>query len=89
MDEKDRAKLIRTGNECFRNGEYKEAARIFIKTRYSDGLIRMGDFYYYEKQDVAAALKFYKAANYQPGVAVLIEKIVPVIRKWLKEDEQV
>ena len=40
-----RAALIRKGNELFNKGEFALAQRIFVTTKYSDGLIRIGDKY--------------------------------------------
>jgi hypothetical protein len=40
-----RAALIRKGNELFNKGGYGLAQRIFVTTKYSDGMIRPGDTY--------------------------------------------
>ena len=40
-----RAALIRKGNELYNKGELALAQRIFVTTKYSDGLIRIGDRY--------------------------------------------
>jgi hypothetical protein len=43
LDREKRAALIRKGNELFNEGDYGFAQRIFVTTRYSDGMIRLGD----------------------------------------------
>ena len=45
VSKEQRAALIRKGNELFNKGEFGLAQRIFITTKYSDGLIRIGDHF--------------------------------------------
>jgi hypothetical protein len=86
MMPEERTSLIRQANQLFNEGNFREAAKIYIQTKYKDGLIRMGDFYYFEKNDLVSALKFYNYANYKKAMHTIIEKIVPVIRQWLNQD---
>ncbi len=87
MDPSKRTALIRNGNDLFRQGRIREATHLFLQANYADGLIRLGDFYFYEKNDLPLALQYYKKAKYQKGVDAMIKRIVPVIRRWLAEDE--
>ncbi len=86
MDKEDRIKLIRKGNELFNKGDIIGAAKIYIATNYADGLIRVGDYFYYEKKQPIVALKFYRKANFQKRVNEIYEKIVEVIRWYLAQD---
>ena len=63
MDSRERAALVRKGNELFNRGEIKEAIEVFVKTGYKDGLHRVGDYYFYDKKLPLIALKFYRLAG--------------------------
>jgi hypothetical protein len=80
-----RSALIRKGNELFNSGEYEIAKKIFITTSYSDGLIRMGD-YYREKGDPLEALKMYRIAPAKEKLDLLLEETAVILREWLQEE---
>lgn len=84
----DKAALIRKGNELFNSGKYETARRIFLTTGYSDGLIRMGDYYMKNKNPVDA-LKMYWIAPAPDLFEQVSEQTAAVISKWLKEEEKV
>ncbi len=84
----DRIALIRKGNELFNSGKYETAKKIFITTGYSDGLIRMGDYYIKENNHVGA-LKMYWLAPAHDQFEQISLQTAAVIRKWLKEEEKV
>jgi hypothetical protein len=79
-----RAALIRKGNELFNKGEIALAQRIFVTTRYSDGLIRLGDHYVKGGRPLEA-LRAYWIAPAPDKAAVLVEKIAQVMKQWLAE----
>ena len=79
-----RAALIRRGNELFNKGEIALAQRIFVTTRYSDGLIRLGDHYVKGGRPLEA-LRAYWIAPAPDKAAVLVEKIAQVMKQWLAE----
>ncbi|MCK5198824.1 MAG: hypothetical protein KAR21_10755 [Spirochaetales bacterium] len=84
----DRIALIRKGNELFNSGNHETAKRIFMTTGYSDGLIRMGD-YYMKKNNPVDALKMYWMAPAPAQFEQISEQTAAVISKWLKEEEKV
>ncbi|MCK5675040.1 MAG: hypothetical protein KAH95_16790 [Spirochaetales bacterium] len=84
----DKAALIRKGNELFNAGKFETAKRIFITTGYSDGLIRMGD-YYIKNKNHADALKMYWMAPAPEQFELISEQTAMIISKWLKEEEKV
>ena len=86
IDGGQRAALIRHGNEFFNSGRYEDAKRIFITTRYTDGLIRMGD-YYYERNEVLEAFRMYWLAPDHRKTDYLVERMAGVVRGWLKDEE--
>jgi predicted metal-dependent hydrolase len=80
---KERLLLIRKGNEIFNNGDIEKAAKIYTTTAYKDGLIRVGDYYYFDKKDVLKALHYYFEAKYEKRINEVLERIALVIKKWL------
>jgi hypothetical protein len=76
--------LIRKGNELFNRGEYEKAKRVFLTTGYTDGIIRIGDYYYKNKRPLEA-LRMYRVAPAPSKVEILIERMARVINKWLQE----
>ncbi|MBN2039135.1 MAG: hypothetical protein JW864_03780 [Spirochaetes bacterium] len=87
MDKKERAALIRKGNELFNKGELEAAIKIFLKTGYKDGIIRIGDYYFYEKKQPLLAFKFYKKANMHEKVNEIFERMVYALGRWIGEDK--
>ena len=83
---KERMILIRKGNEYFNKGNIEKAAKIFVTTAYKDGLIRIGDHYYFDKKNPLKALYFYIEANYRKRIDEVTEKISNIIKRWLNED---
>ncbi|MDH5657652.1 MAG: hypothetical protein OEZ34_17185, partial [Spirochaetia bacterium] len=63
MDSRQRAELIRKGNEAFNSGDYPLAKKLFLQSQYKDGLIRLGDYYMYEKRLPLLAYGYYQKAG--------------------------
>lgn len=87
LSSSDRTILIRKANELFNEGQLEQAKRIFLATGYSDGIIRMGD-YYFENEDHLEALRMYWMAPAPNKVEELIERFTGVVQKWMNEDEK-
>ena len=83
LDPAQKTALIRKGNECFNAGNILLAKRIFITTGYSDGLIRIGDYFMQHKEPVEA-LKMYALAPAPDKVREMSEKIAAIISNLLK-----
>ena len=88
LDAKTRIALIRKGNEVFKNGDIQTARRIFITTAYIDGLIRLGDYYYFEKKDLFNALAMYMKAKYRKRLDELGERMAAILKKWMNEEKE-
>ncbi|MBN2434303.1 MAG: hypothetical protein JXK07_03450 [Spirochaetes bacterium] len=86
MDKKERVALIRKGNELYNNGDYTAAEKIFIKTGYKDGIIRIGDYLYYDQKMPLAAYKYYKLAGCNSKISEIYERMVFAM-KCLMEDK--
>jgi hypothetical protein len=79
-----RAALIRKGNELFNKGELTLAQRIFVTTKYSDGLIRIGDRHLKAGKPLEA-LRLYWLAPAPDRTAAVVEQIAQVMKHWLAE----
>lgn len=79
-----KVQLIRKGNELFSRGELEAARKIFVATRYSDGMIRLGDLYDRQK-DYLSAFQMYKLAPAPDRASAMILKLSAVLKNWLKE----
>ncbi|MEJ5285312.1 MAG: hypothetical protein ACP5Q5_09835 [Brevinematia bacterium] len=88
MDDEERISLIRRGNELFNNKDYKNALKIFIATDYKDGIIRVADYLYFEKNDKISAIKLYKKAGHQKVIDDFAQKAAYIIRMMLDEDKE-
>jgi hypothetical protein len=87
MDDKERVELIRKGNELFNKGKINESAKIFLQTDYRDGLIRVGDYYYYQEKNILKAFIYYKRAGYKKRLEELYDKMAKIVHFLLQEDE--
>jgi hypothetical protein len=76
MNAKQRAALIRRGNELFNEKNYTEAEKIFVKTGYKDGLVRIGDYLYYEKRQPLAAYKYYRMTGSRNKINEIFERMI-------------
>lgn len=85
ISKEQRVALIRRGNELFNKGDFRLAEKIFVTTRYSDGLIRVGDRYRKEGQPLKA-LQAYWLAPAPDKSAALVEQIAQVMKQWLSEE---
>ena len=84
---RERLILIRKGNELFNRGEITQAARIFVTTAYKDGLIRVGDYYYFDQANPLKALYYYLESGYRRRIDEISERMAAVIKKWLREED--
>lgn len=86
--EEERTALIRKGNELFNKGDYRESLKIFIASNYKDGIIRVADYYYFDKKDAVSAMKLYKRAGHQKVINDFAEKAAAVLHMLLQEDKR-
>lgn len=87
MDSRERAALIRKGNELFNQERIKEAIEIFVKTGYKDGLHRVGDYYFYDKKLPLIALKFYRMAGDKGKIDEIMMRMVYALGRWIGDDK--
>lgn len=88
MDDEERIKLIRRGNELFNEGDIVNALKIFLATDYKDGIIRVADYFYYDKKELVKGIKLYKKAGHKKIVDEFAEKAAAVVRLYMEEDRR-
>jgi hypothetical protein len=76
--------LIRKGNELFNQGRIEMARRIFLTTKYTDGLIRIGNYYMKQRKPLEA-FRMYWLAPHARRREAMVEKMALVLRRWLRE----
>lgn len=84
LSSEEKVALIRKGNALFNQGNIELARKIFITTNYTDGIIRLGD-YYYQHQEPLEALKMYYIGSYEKKFKVVIAKVAEIVKKLIKE----
>lgn len=85
LNDADRTALIRKGNEAFNNGEMELAAKIYKSTEYKDGLIRMGDYYYFNQRQPLIAYGYYRRANHTIMMDRLSDNFINALKFWLAD----
>lgn len=83
----ERIELIRKGNEAFNQGDYALARDCFLKAGYGDGLIRLGDYYMYEKRLPLLAYGYYKKAGARDRIEDLHRRMVAALGAWIGQDK--
>ena len=87
MGSDQRVVLNRKGNMLFNSGDIEGARRIFLTTGYTDGLVRVGDYYKSQGRDLDA-LRMYWIAPDKKKSEPIIEKLSGVIRTLINEEDQ-
>jgi len=84
MKDDEKAALARKGNEFFNNGNIAEAIKYFVKSGYRDGIMRVADYYYFDKKQPLVALKFYKMINRKDRIDEIFARMIFALNKLLK-----
>jgi tetratricopeptide (TPR) repeat protein len=87
LDGSAKAALNRKGNLLFNDGKIEEARRVFLTTGYSDGLVRVGD-YYKAHGRIAEALNMYRIAPDLTKAGQIEQQMVLYIKKLIHENER-
>ena len=83
IDGSQKAALNRKGNILYNSGDIEGARRIFITTGYSDGLVRIGD-YYNSKGRPLDALRMYWIAPDRKKAEPIIMQLSTVIQNLIQ-----
>ena len=85
IDGSQKAALNRNGNILYNSGDIEGARRIFITTGYSDGLVRIGD-YYNSKGRPLDALRMYWIAPDRKKAEPIIMQLSTVIHNLVHDE---
>jgi hypothetical protein len=88
IDTTQKAVLNRKGNILYNQGDVEGARRIFLTTGYSDGLIRIGDYYRSKGRSLDALRMYWIAPDKTKSEAIIVE-LSGLIRNLIHEGEQV
>ncbi len=83
MDSKKRAELIREGNAAFNSKDYTKAKQLYIETNYKDGLIRLGDYYMYDRKLPMLAYGYYKKAGHTQKIDEIFQRMIYALGELL------
>lgn len=86
IDGQQKVALNRKGNMLYNSGDIEGARRIFLTTGYSDGLVRVGD-YYNSKGRSLDALKMYWIAPDRGKAEPIIVQLSAIIQNLLQTEE--
>jgi hypothetical protein len=81
-----KAALNRKGNMLYNSGDIEGAKRIFLTTGYSDGLVRIGD-YYKSKGRELDALRMYWIAPDRGKAEPIIMRLSEILSNLIKQEE--
>jgi hypothetical protein len=84
VDGARKAALNRKGNILYNAGDVEGAKRIYLTTGYSDGLIRIGDFYS-SRGRMLDALRMYWIAPDRNKAEPIIMQLSVIIKNLLQE----
>ena len=87
MDSKERAEIIRHGNAAFNEKDYAKAKELFTVADYADGLVRLGDYYMFERRLPLLAYGYYRKANAKAKVDDIRRRMISAISVWLGKDK--
>ena len=72
IDGSQKAALNRKGNTLYNSGDIEGARRIFLTTGYSDGLIRVGDYYRSNGRPLDALRMYWIAPDRQKADPIIM-----------------
>jgi hypothetical protein len=84
-DPEQKALLNRKGNALINSGDVEGARRVFLTTGYTDGLVRVGDWYRSHKRPLDALRMYWIAPDHRKAEPILRE-IAGAIQNLLKKD---
>ena len=87
VTKQQKADLIRIGNKAFNEGRIEHAAQIFKALKYQDGLIRLGDHFYFKKYQPLRAYGYYRLAKNNKMIEKIQEGFDFALKCWLIPDK--
>ena len=83
-----KAALNRKGNILYNSGDIEGARRIFLTTGYSDGLIRIGDFYNSKGRSLDALRMYWIAPDHNKAEPIIMQ-LSAVIQNLLHDERDI
>jgi len=87
MDDAQKAEINRKADEYLKLGRALDAGRLFKSTQNQPGLIRVGDYLYFEKSQPLLAYGYYRAADHKPMLNRVYEGFIFALKCLLDSDE--
>jgi hypothetical protein len=86
IDSAQKAALNRKGNILYNSGDIEGARRIFLTTGYSDGLVRIGDYYKSKGRSLDALRMYWIAPDKKKSASIIVELSI-LIKSLIHEEE--
>jgi hypothetical protein len=86
IDRGQKTALNRKGNILFNSGDIEGARRIFQTTGYSDGLIRVGDYYRAQGRKLDALRMYWQAPDKKKSAEIVVE-ISILLKSFIHEED--
>lgn len=86
LDSSLRAELVRKGNQAFNAKDYQKAREYFFQADYKDGMIRLGDYYMFERRLPLLAYGYYRRAKAAGRMEDIHRRMVLALGQWLGRD---
>ncbi|WP_461246582.1 hypothetical protein [Treponema sp. R6D11] len=87
VESTQKAILNRKGNQMFNEGNVDGAKKVFLTTKYTDGLTRVGD-YYKSQNKFLEALQMYWIAPDRTKSEPMIEQVAELLHGLILEDKE-
>jgi hypothetical protein len=81
-----KAALNRKGNILYNSGDIEGARRIFLTTGYSDGLVRIGDYYNSNGRSLDALRMYWIAPDHSKAEPIIVQ-LSALIQNLLANEE--
>jgi hypothetical protein len=86
IDGSQKAALNRKGNVLYNSGDIEGARRIFLTTGYSDGLVRIGDYYRSKGRELDALRMYWIAPDHNKAKPIIM-RLSEIIQYLVHEEE--
>ena len=87
IDGTQKAALNRKGNVLYNCGDIEGARRVFLTTGYSDGLVRIGDYYNAKGRPLDALKMYWIAPDHKKAEPIIIQ-LSAVIQNLIHNEEE-
>ena len=86
ISSEQKAALNRKGNILYNSGDIEGARRIFLTTGYTDGIVRIGDFYKSQGRKLDALRMYWIAPDKVKSEAIIVE-LSALIQHLIHEED--